>query len=106
MVLSKPFYAAGGVLLDTACFKALKKQNGERFLNENSLPDLYYQIFAKTHFLQPPFPTPCEPVCDGWEQGIEAGKGKHLRVASPTEHRCRKRFLPARYICTLIRMTH
>lgn len=81
MVLSKPFYAAGGVLLDTACFKALKKQNGERFLNENSLPDLYYQIFAKRHFLQPPFPTPCEPVCDGWEQGT-SGQHRPLSTAA------------------------
>lgn len=61
-VPSRPFCAAGGAVLSTAYFQALKKQREEKCLNENSLPNLYYYFFAKRCFFQLSAPMPQEPM--------------------------------------------
>lgn len=57
-----PLCAAGGAVLSTHISRLLKKQREERFLNENSLPNLYYHFFAKRCFFQLSAPMPQEPM--------------------------------------------
>lgn len=63
-------------MLSTTHFQALKKWSEERFLNENSLPNLYYHFFLpKNVFSSCQLPQPGSPPA---RSGVTGGRAAQL----------------------------